>query len=63
MLVQTAIGMIDDADMEIVDTIYMTDNARNIKTIWYYKGQMVREDGVAQILRTHAIGGEMAAVA
>lgn len=58
MLVQTKKGMIDHEDMEVKDEIFMSGNARNIHTCWYYRGELVREDGVAQILRTQAIGGE-----
>jgi hypothetical protein len=53
MQVDTLVGRVDIAHLEVRDVITLTENARLIQTEWTLKstGQVVRRDGVAQVLR------------
>jgi len=56
MKVQTAKGLIERAELEVVDEISEVDNARITVTIWRLKGEMVRRDVHMNVLRQPEIG-------
>ena len=62
MLVQTIKGDIDHEQLRAVDRIWFEGNARNIHTQWFLGDELVREDGIAQVLRTQPISGQQQGV-
>ena len=57
MLVHTIKGDIDHEKLRVVDRIWFEGNSRNIHTQWFLDDELVREDGVAQILKSQEIAG------
>lgn len=62
MLVQTLKGDIDHTELEVKDRIWFEGNARNVYTEWFYNGELVRTDGIAQVLKAQPISGQQQGV-
>lgn len=62
MLVHTTRGDIEHTELRAVDRIWFDGNARNIHTQWFFGDELVREDGVAQVLKPQPISGEQVKV-
>lgn len=62
MLVQTIKGDIEHTELRVVDRIWFEGNSRNIHTEWYYGDELVRSDGIAQVLKAQPISGEQQGV-
>ena len=59
-LVYTKLGNLPRADLEIKDEIAEDDKARYVKTTWFYKGELVRQDAWVNLkhgLNTELQGG------
>lgn len=60
--VQTAIGLIDRADLEVTDIVSEGFNDRTVATEWRHNGELVRRDVHVAILQGQAIFGDAAAI-
>lgn len=54
--VQTKNGLIDRDQLEIIDAVRETDDARIIETIWMHQSEEVRRDVTISILRGIDLG-------
>lgn len=53
--VMTKIGLLPYAELEITDIVTEEDNARVVATEYKYKGEIVKRDAWACLLRPHVL--------